>query len=53
MDLTLLNVKKTFMDICNQVMPLMSKHDTKNRKVILVEIKVLWEFTSLHIVQTI
>jgi hypothetical protein len=43
-------LKETFVDICNQVMPLMSKHDTKNRKVILVEIEVLWEFTSLQMV---
>ncbi len=28
------------MDICNQVKPLISKHDTKYRKVITIEIKV-------------
>jgi hypothetical protein len=30
--------KNTFMDICNQVKPLISKHDNKYRKAIIVEI---------------
>jgi hypothetical protein len=33
--------KDTFMDICNQTRPLISKHDTRYRKATIVKIHVL------------
>jgi hypothetical protein len=33
--------KDTFMDICNQVRPLISKHDTRYKKAISIDICVL------------